>query len=116
MTNETAIEIINNCRIAINDGAPFVKLDKLDIDRLYAALQGKPVDVDVELASHEFIAGLKEDAYGAPNAANKREGDYGDWEDWRKALIRFWRLAGRTHLIEEAQRVGNLNNSTASDG
>ena len=43
---QTAIEIIVNCRLAIEvDGAPFVQLDKSDIDILYAALQSKPVDV-----------------------------------------------------------------------
>jgi len=44
---QAAIEIINNCRCAmVMNGAPFVKLDEADIDKLYAALRSKPSDVE----------------------------------------------------------------------
>jgi len=49
---ETAIEIINNCRIAIeHGGAPFVKLNKLDIDTIHAEIAElqKEIDQNLEL-------------------------------------------------------------------
>ena len=38
----------------------------------------------------EFIKLLKERAYGESEAANEGEGDYGNWSDWRNALIEFY--------------------------
>jgi hypothetical protein len=43
-----------------------------------------------------FIATLKNRAYGneagRPPANNQWEGDYGKWDDWKKALVEFANL------------------------
>jgi len=45
---QEALEIINNCRFAIEDGAPYVNIDETDIDTLYKALQQDQVTEEVK--------------------------------------------------------------------
>jgi len=59
-----AMEIINNCRLAIHEGAPFVNMDKEDIETIKAALTQKPdingVDVEGYRLMREYFTAKKE--------------------------------------------------------
>lgn len=65
-----------------------------------------------EKLSHKFIRTLKKRAYGWI-AGNEAEGDFGDWEDWRKALVEFERKCRRTRRALDGAKAPRKSKRSA---
>jgi len=90
----------------VSDGAlisfhfsPIWKPSSSDI-RVVGWIKPKPEEKTVEKLAVQYVRLLKEETYGPGAVGNKTEGDYGTWEDWEIALVRFSQLARQLPINE----------------